>query len=57
VQELIASNGEASSVLSYNVEKRIYLAFTFVIERLRIDGLAERPNSPSLGTILGFLLT
>jgi len=28
VQELLASNGDASSVLSYNVEKRIYFAFT-----------------------------
>jgi len=28
VQELLASNGEASSVLSDNVEKRIYFAFT-----------------------------
>ena len=28
VQELLASNGEASSVLSDNVEKRIYLACT-----------------------------
>ena len=28
VQELLASNGDASSVLSYNVAKIIYLAFT-----------------------------